>query len=407
MRLAAARPKRPVRALVLGLAGCIAAVLAGRGALENVLASRPNPAMLALAGSSPRLAILTVDPLRLFQGEFSPAERSAAALKAQALLRKEPLEPYALWLLSMARPDPASQRRLLTLSERISRRDSMTQLALMQAAAKRSDLTGAFRHLDRALVVNPEVGQLIFPQMVNALADPTFRAEMRQAGMRDWYPEFLRLAAGTTRHPREVAALAGDLAPFEPRDRDLIVPPLLDKLLQRGDLAAANRLATRAGLAEPGVAGRFGFDRRTTEARLAPLTWRLANDENAAAALDGTGVVAIEVLPGQSTVALERFFATPSGSYRFTQRSLTEGDGALEAQWELSCARPGGAQVFRRIPMSTAPGPQTLAASVVIPADCPVQAWRLKLSALDSQVPVLVRLGPVALARNTARAGDE
>jgi hypothetical protein len=392
---------------VLGIAGLALALLAARAALENLLASRPNPALLALSGNGPRLAILTVDPLQLFQAKVPVGRRADAADKARDLLRAEPLEPYALWLLSASLAEPAKSAELLALSERISRRDSMTQLGLMQDAAKRGDLAGAFRHLDRTLVVNPEVAPLIFPQMVNAIADPTFRAEVRRAGMREWYPEFFQLAAERTNHTREVAALVGDLPPFEPRVRDLIVPPLLGKLLGAGDYASAKRLAARTGAAEAGAADRFGFDRATTEARLAPLTWRLANDENAAAALDDAGVIAIEVLPGQSTVALERYFAARPGTYRFTQRSEIDFEAALEARWEIDCAGRDGESVFRRIQVSNAPGVQRLVASVTIPANCPVQTWRLKLSAFDSQVPVLIRLGPVAFAPQTARADEE
>ena len=159
----------------------IAVVIAAVALIAAVgAAAVTKSASLALATRSPDTA-LKLDPgnsialaqaaLRDVQVAKTADGRRRAADMARAAIRDDPSNSAALGALGLATDAPGVAYRLFRLSEALSRRSLLTQLALIEQSVGRDDVEGALDHYDIALRTSSGSASILFPVLVEAATD--------------------------------------------------------------------------------------------------------------------------------------------------------------------------------------------------------------------------------------------
>jgi hypothetical protein len=238
-------PGRAVYSIAVA-AACLLAIYYTRAVtLANVYATtRPEVALEfwpsnAVANARQADALFTRDPRR----------PPLAEIKAHALaaLRRSPVlagPSRALGLVAAASRDEAGAQRRLLYSERMSRRDVMTQLWLIENRVAANDVRGALSHYGIALRVAPETQQLLFPVLAGALDRPDLVAPIaglvRQGDA--WREAFLYHATANAQNLRNLTTLFGQLARTGAKPDRVHYLALLGRLIRGNQLDDAVRL---------------------------------------------------------------------------------------------------------------------------------------------------------------------
>lgn len=348
-----------------------------------------------------RLALRRVDPARMFAGQITATDMRKVARSARAALREEPLDPIALRSLALAfaTSDQIQAQRLLDLAHRVSRRDTATEMALLDRAVMHGDYRAAFAHVDHALSVNPESGEPLFVPLAAILTDPRARAELSRHAARPWFTRYLAAALGTSAVTGEAARLLLEARVDLSDPQDPTLARALGQLASVGRHELARQLVhDLAGIDQASFAA-FGLSAFTLDQRLVPYAWRLPSGSARAGWTDGRGID-FELEPEARAILLERLTTLSAGRYALIQEIGEAGAGTAPLlSWELACRAPG---VDARAWAQPVPLGQRLVryrSAVTIPAGCDTQVWRLRALAPDRQTPATFRLARLDLER--------
>jgi hypothetical protein len=328
------------------------------------------------------------------------AKTKAYREEARDALVDRTLAPPAIQALAAGSDNDREKIAAASLADRVSRRDILAQLVLMQALAREGEDAKALVHLDRILTVSQDASYLVHPAMTSALAKPDFRGLLSAYGHRSWFGPFASFAAGKSENPAYVADL---LLRSEARSADWFEPVarrLLDRLATAGDLVTAATFARETlGLGEE-TRTSFAFTPASTRSQTAPLTWSLAQDVGARADFRPGMGVEIDIEPGKSAILLRRVTDTKPGLYNLDQTIAAEqGDARPALLWELACRNLPGAPVrwSQAIPYPDATA--RYRTSVTIAQDCQAQEWRLRVTTMDNNAPVRFTIAAIDLSR--------
>lgn len=265
-----APPRRwvAVAAAVAGIAVVGAAAVTKSAALA--LATRnPDTALKLDPGNS---IALSQAALRDIQLAKTPAQRDAAANLARRAIADDAANSTAVSALALATDEPKAAYRALRVSEALSRRSLLTQLALIEQAVARNDVVGALAHYDIALRTSTGSAAILFPVLVEATTDRALLGPI--AGKLLARPEWGEL------YTQQLAQTGTDLGNvttlFTTMTRRGVAPPvaataaLYQRLLDAHDYghawqlyAASHRGAARGGVRAGGgdpAAGPTPFD---------------------------------------------------------------------------------------------------------------------------------------------------
>lgn len=389
-----------LRTPLLAIAAALLAFAAWRdAAVEHWLYAAPGGAP-ALLRSDARVALAASDLAVLALDDEDEAFWRQAPDQARAALRANPLDAVAVRQLALA-ADALRQPGFvpgLLLADRISRRDVPTQIALLRLAAEANDYRRTFALLDTILTVEPPAGEQFFAPMATLLSDPAARAELARYGQRPWFTAFATGAIDKTANPADLAALLVVSKTSPPDAQAPLLPRLLSRLVDAGDYAAARDLALRFGKASPATLDSFGLSAATTDPRYAPLTWRLGASEAVQTGLTPDGALDVELRPGTAVPLAERTTALSPGSYVIEQQITRGDDGtSLLLEWELRCGADK-TPVWKQ-PLSLPRQGGRFHARLEVPADCPLQRWRLTALADDAQSDASFRLAALRIGR--------
>lgn len=379
----------------------VALILAGFSARDAALAywrGRPAsaPAMLA---ADPVLAIRQADHTVL-QGNFRAFDAARIGREATAALRVEPLDPVAMRLLGMAMVlrGQGDGQALFFLAERLSRRDLQTQFLLIENSARQGSVSATLAHYDRALSVHPEAGRMLYPVLAKALTEQPVRAGLADYAGRRWFP---RLIASSIAEDAEWEAVTGllEAAAAHRRARDLapFYTQLLRRLIKRGAYPQAAALVERIPGGSADALRQIGFSAATADGRLAPLSWRLADGNEARAELPAAGGLDIRLAPDQASVVAERVTLLSPGTYAFTQTVDYERNRpAARLLWDIRCLDRTASVVWRQ-GMPLREGRTTYRSRFTVPPDCRAQRWQLKALAAANRNDSSAHLGHIVL----------
>lgn len=330
------------------------------------------------------------------------AHAAAIRAHARAALLRSPLDAAAMRQLAMLadleRPQDAP--RLVLLAERISRRDLMTQLYLLDEAAARGDIPATLRHYDRALVVQPQARAALYPALAHAMADPSARLAIRAYARRQWFKNFVPNAVAQGAPPQAMIALLAEVRPHMPRSEyEDLATLLLGQLVSDGHLAEASELAAQVQGNRFNALGSIEFSEATADRRLGPFAWGLQNDEAVETELYGRDEIRVSIAPARSALAAERVTVFPPGEYEFLQE-LTYDAATPRATltWEARCG--GNATPLWKQRLPTAPGRVIYRALLSIPDSCSGQTWRITASADETQFPSIAQVGGLRLVEH-------
>lgn len=391
-----------LRSILLAVAALGLAFIAWRDAAAAYwleVAPAEAPARFA---DDPRIALASLDPLLLF-GQASRDDALAIGKRARAALTGAPLEASAMSQFALASTllGGRSLKRQLRLSERLSRRDRVTEAALLSIAASEGDYRATFDHLDKALLVNPDGSQQVFPSLVPLLGDARVRSSLLTYARREWFSAFLAAAATDKAiDPTDVAELMFARGPVPAQERQWLLPHMLGRLVASGHHDMARKMAVRLAGASPSSLDTFAFTAAATDPSLAPLTWMVQSNDIVQARPAAGDSLDIEATPGRVGIIAERTTRLAAGDYALEQKL-----GALEIglpprlEWIVGCKAAGGERVIWQQVLPLSGTAAVYRGSLAVPGDCPEQVWRLKVLVEDQQTSSRFQIGSPALRR--------
>ena len=329
-----------------------------------------------------------------------PWNASAAAKKAETLIARadtkttgaiqdlarrtltldasQPLGYTGLAFAADMSGDVHRARTLLNVSERMSRRNLLTQLWLLESAVQAGNIAGALRHFDVALRVSQDAQGLLFPVLTSAISDKNIQEPLAVLLRKQplWRDAFLRHAAATA-NPMDVVALfarnVGLPIPTDARQR------LVERLIEAGRTPEAYAIAGGQGTESR-------IDLATDSGRLAPFDWSvMATDLTDASRDPGSGALHASTRATSGQTAAARVLALAPDRYRLVTRGSVRSDsGQGTSSWSMTCI--GGATIAH----VALPTDGAAAAMFTVPARCEFQQFNLALIAATNDNDVAV-----------------
>lgn len=314
-------------------------------------------------------------------------DRVRADALAKRALQQDPTAVAAVATLGInadVRGDKAAARRYFTYAQKLSRRDLRTQLFMIEDAVQREDIKGALRQYDMTLRVFPNLGEMLYPVLASASADPVIRRELVEtlAGKPMWSDSFIGFAAVKGPDPKSTAALFLDL-----RDAGIAVPEIaragaVNALIAGGqtDAAWSYYAATRSGADR-----RRSRDPRFTANLEMPsqLDWMPINDGSGLTTGLQGGIFDFAAPASVGGPMLQQLQLLPPGSYRLSGHSIgIEQAASALPYWTLRCQN--GRELGRvEVPNSSVAN-GNFSGTFSVPADCLVQTLLLTARSSDA-----------------------
>lgn len=333
------------------------AIVTGPAAIDSLLVS--DPAELR----NPRLV------------DWSRATLREGALNAQALR----IFGYAMGVQN----NPSAEARAMTLASRVSRRDVLSELWLIEDQVRRGNVKGALERYNIALQTSAVAHKLLFARLSAALEDAeirhAFASLIREKPV--WLPAFVSAAINgqdDLEYLERAIAEAGGLP--DTAELKALEPLLLQKLAATGRFAAARRFFATIDGAKPAILSQPGLTIDTVDPKYVPFTWEPGADPLVSAVFEPAGtdraVVRVSTAFGGHGRALRRLLLLAPGAYQFNLRQqLVQASSNTVYQWSITC----GSETK---PLQTWNG---TSADLVIPETCGAQTIELSVSGVESQ----------------------
>lgn len=359
---------------------------------DRVVSILPGDPVASMAATELRL-MRSANPEKMVREVRKPAIASLAA---------EPLNPRAIRMLAGDALVHEKQKRgidLLLLSQRISRRDLGTRLALIEYYSSTGEIAATLDQYDIALSTSDTAGNDLFPVLTEAIGEPDIRNGVRPyiRGDRPWLRAFLIYAIPNTKHPENLAQLfaASGGLPGHP-DYRVYETQLLLRLatMHRYEALRAYFLSLPQG--SPTLLRDVSINAATLNTAFVPLTWYLIETPEISAQPGEAGSVSIRAASGVRGTAIQRFLYLPPGQYRFgSTTEFPDGDGW--GTWELRCLTAAGASLGWS--KEIRPGGRSGSGGIWdVPATCPVQMLTLAVSGGANQADTNFVVGGLTLA---------
>lgn len=382
--------------------------LAFANAVTNATHRRVPTTALRYSPSDP-VALNALADSRIAAAKGENANDPEIVAMARQSLSRSALNPVALRLIGTAASVGGgfkAGRAAMGAANRLSRRELMSQLWLIEDAVQRDDVAEALSHYDQALRIEPGSQQLLFPVLTAALEDRQLWAAFTPYVQRPtpWLGDFARHAIRTTKKPVELAEFfrsAGGL----PRDPIFasLEGDLLKRLLAEGAFQSAKRYFISLPGANPAILATASFNEMTIDNRFIPFSWEIHSPEGMSSGFlrteDGRAVELRSVLgTAMSGVIARKLVYVEPGDYRLrvAQRSSLPSEGA-SVRWELRCGRSANAIFSIDVALDEALTRRD--ARVRIPGGCDAAALRMIASAGIAMDGIEVIISSVELAR--------
>jgi hypothetical protein len=330
----------------------------------------------------------------------SPEANNAAIGLATDAVRRDAIVPVAFRALAMARDgsDRATRQRAFALieqSQRLSRRDQLTQLWLIQYYIEQGEIRQVMPHVDIALRASSSAQQTLFPLLANAFADDRLFGALlnRLREEPDWRNSFLAYLAAYGSDLDRVTRLSQALLnPQIPTDRK-VIDALLQRLVNSGKFDLAWNAYTGFGLEKEGdkpVGGLVdgGFN---GEKVAAPFGWILTDTPDIFASLArdprGAGrVLALTAATGHSGAAARQLLRLSAGKYRLrAQVGSVSQDMFERPEVRMECADgPKGRALASVRPSAGGSAPQAIDQQFSVPTGCRFQWLSVAVAGSDA-----------------------
>ena len=343
---------------MLALGGLWLSLACLANAQSRALTSLDPATALAWDPGNPRARSRLAELYTENGGDASNA-RMARELALSALTQA-PLDGAALRVLGIEAQragDLPAAARLMAASDRVTRRDSTTQLWLLDQAIRRGAYSLAYDKAEVVLAGAPASAAQVFPVLRMSLQDPRAAALLteRLARRPPWRERFV---ADVFAHQDDVdaarrlyAALSAGPAKPTAGETGALVKRLADEHayleahdLWRRTLSVAFR-GGGGGVYDGGFRGGPGA---------APFNWRLSNGSDAFAELarapDGRPALHVQFSTGADARLAEQLMVLPPGAYRLRGAALlTDRQAPDQLAWSVTCAEGARAVLARAV----------------------------------------------------------
>lgn len=298
---------------VLSFAVSYAAVMQRQSPSQALVLWPSSGAKAALAGK------LLTEPAR-------DGTHARAWQLAQSALQRDPMSVRAassLAFLAAEKQDAGRAARLLAYSERLSRRDLPTQLALIETKVQSNDIAGALVHYDRALRTSKTSEAILVPVLVSAVANPAIARPLAPllAARADWWKPFtLQMIQQDTPPVSSYTLLHPLKLDIRRADERAMAVDAMQRMAGHGRVDLAARFYTELRGGHIGPLNRIhdgGF--RSTD-RLPPFDWDLTNSGDLSATVEarpdgkGNGLFLVATNGASGRVA-RQLLMLPPGRY--------------------------------------------------------------------------------------------
>ena len=315
------------------------------------------------------------------------AESARRSLVDRPLSRTS-LRLIGLWAASRNDLDQADAA--MALSDRVSKRDAVTQLWLIERAVHKNDVAGALAHYHAVMSVSPRARPMLFPILTVAISNGEIRAGLAPyiARPTNWAVDLLG-AATNDGDPRNVALLVLPIASRLREDSFQVTNTLLvSRLARDGNIALAQQFVKAVWPdLDASALTDFAVTPATTDRRLGALAWTFNTANGVAAAPSGNGAIEINVDPLVRETAATRVVPVEGGRpYEFIERVRHPDDSpAVSVLWRASCMLPAGKpQIWQYVPRSS-DGDGRDRARIEVPEGCNALEFVLSVSGPEGQ----------------------
>jgi hypothetical protein len=372
-----------MRSAMMALGGIAFAAVAGAQALVQVTqTSNPRLALMVDGGNPLALAADADRRWRVAPG--NAAVRAQVEAEAQRSLEAMPLNPRALRLKGFAteaRDTTGRARSLLTLADRMTRRDVETQLWLIEDSVRAERVDQTLVHYDTALRTNPRIGAVLYPILGNAIADPEIQRAMAPY-LRPPAPWVVGFVRASTESGTELGALSKTLARYGQVPAQSLQSQLLNALITAGLYEEAALYFRSMPGATPQILQGVAFDQAHTNPVFVPLAWQPLANETVSVALEPGGPgkrrYHIAIGPEESVAALHKVLILPAGAYRLDiLQSFATRPADAKVAWQLVClAAPAASKPIFGIVDTR----ERTAATFTVPTGCKAQELSMSVA---------------------------
>lgn len=350
----------------IGWGACLSAIVNITSDSNPVFALRlmpDNPIALA-AKIDANLSASNIDQ-RALLSNFNDAVMS---MRGQAINARG-IRQLALIADANGKTDDA--RALMRLSTKLSRRDFVAQLWLIEDGVQADDIVSTMAHYDIALRTSPESAGILHPILNSALTDETIQRVFAPYLRTNppWLESFLSFAINSGSSPIAVAEtiMKGGRLP-DTASYQVLSTQLLQQLAAKGTFVEMFRYYRQLKGANQSVITSTGFNASETAQEYVPITWQTLTSPGIDAifeASDSLGTRQLRVIAGsgERAPALRKLLGLSPGIYRFSQNitpvRLTNG---ASAYWQLLCLKDTSLLTIWRSDIDIA--------EILIPAAC-------------------------------------
>lgn len=230
----------------------------------------------------------------------------------RSTLHMRPLNVQTLALLAISTAGPGGSspesERTMLLAQKVSRREPISQMWMIEKASAANDVPEALRHYHILLSTNPNLNGTLFPILAAAIDFPEVQKAMRDLLMKNpsWKIGFLPFAASNAKLDSYLGMIGSSYEIL----RDPIFMPANSELTYR--LASEGRGEEALNFARMTLENfdvlafkSIGFSPATTDPNMGRLAWLQGTADNSTVSFDESGV-AVTIEPGASSDVLSR-----------------------------------------------------------------------------------------------------
>ena len=276
---------------------------------------------------------------------------------ARSALVRRPLSATLLSFLAIRSDkdsNTAKADQIMLLADRVTRRDTIAQLWLIERAVTNGDVMSAIRHYNAAMSVKPQLATTLIPIIASAISSPEVRSAIRPyiAQRAIWGPALVEKVSEDA-SAQDIGAFAILIAqnlssPEYTRARSAIIVALAVNGKADLALSLASRMIPDS---TPSAFRKLAMSASTVDPRMGSLSWTMPQSDLVSSSLDDLGVLSAEVRPnGNGTLATRDIPISANTRHEFLQTLFYTGDAPkAELSWSAECVlRRGTAAIWQQ-----------------------------------------------------------
>ena len=312
---------------------------------------------------------------------------------ARSALVRRPLSATLLSFLAVRSEkdsDTVEADQIMRLADRVTRRDIIAQLWLIERAVTNGDVTAAVRHYNAAMSINPELTTTLIPIIASAISSPEVRSAIRPyiAQHAIWGPALVEKVSEDA-SAQDIGAFAILIAqnlssPEYTRARSAIIMALA--LNGKADLALSLASKMIPDIT-PSAFRNFAMSASTVDPRMGSLACTMPQTDLVSSSLGEGGVLAAEIRPlGSGTLATRDILVHPKAKYQFLQTlSYAAATSRAQMSWSAACVRRAGIETVWSQTIAIKSQKITSRYLINIPEQCYLMRFTASVIAADTQ----------------------